>query len=505
MRFAVRFIVTIFVAVVGIVQAQSLLNSPAYLASWRQILSNSSTATWSPSGSQIAYDQDQLSGGQAGYWQVSTMNADGSGNSCFTCTGAANVGVLQQVFSVTTGTGGSLANSGTWTTASPTTPCTGSGATGTYTASSGNLTALAITSGGTSYNCPPTLVFSGGGSLGTSTYYLPALPGLNYGNPIWSRTGAFIVFQAQCGPSLGSPSLDGPGFPGSGWNNDLWAWSTSTSKFWQLTNQCGGNIGTGTGGVIYPTFSWGNGLLAWGQRLALTCSGEGSFYGKWQLEIQSWSEAGGVPSITNNVSGNPFAPGTNQCYYEPHAFDQSDAYVFLMGNEEFGMQPDAMNIYAYQFSANTFSNLTGNLDQWSEWPTTLPSGTFYGNRLVYVTTVGTNWSGADVVHPAFQLEMWSMNYDGSNKQRITNFNTPGNADYMNFGLAPSGGNYGICLCAPSWNPYTNQFLVNNNQQCAFGASNLGGRTPGQMWLLDIGVVSSGALSGSGFFPGSGLR
>jgi hypothetical protein len=303
-----------------------------------------------------------------------------------------------------------------------------------------------------------------------------ALPGLNAGNPHWSPDGSFIVFQAQALPSLGSPALDEADFPGSGWNNDLWA-TDMLGHFWQLTSQAGGTACSGApcGGAIYPVFSFDGTKLAWAQRLAPTCSTAGGFFGAWELAVAAWTETGGTPAISNV---NYYTPGANDCYYEPHAFDQTGTLLFFMANVDNGMEALGMNIYSFNLSTQTLTDLTNTPNQWNEFPTTWPSNTPYNNRLVYMSTTGTAWSGANVSPTHFECDLWSMNYDGSNPQQLTFFNTPGSAVYV-----PPG----ICLCDPSWNASTDQFLLLNNQNAVYDAGRdlPVGYTTGQMWLLNI--------------------
>ena len=300
-----------------------------------------------------------------------------------------------------------------------------------------------------------------------------ALPGLNAGNPHWSPDGSFIVFEAQALPSLGSAALDEADMPGSGYNNDLWATDTM-GHFWQLTSQAGGTACSGApcGGVIYPVFSFDGTKLAWGQRLSPVPT-----WGSWELAVATWSETGGTPAVSSTTY---YTPGTNAYYYEPHAFDQAGTTLFFMGNLETGQEPASMNIYSFNLSTQVLTNLTTTLTDWNEFPTTWPSNTPYNNRLVYMSTMGTAWSGGDNTtgYSHFECDLWSMNYDGSNKQQLTFFNTPGSAVYV-----PAG----ICLCDPSWDASASQFVIFNNWGAVYnvGQNLPAGYTGGQMWLLNI--------------------
>jgi len=89
-----------------------------------------------------------------------------------------------------------------------------------------------------------------------------------------------------------------------------------------------------------------------------------------------------------------------------------------------------------------------------------------------MSTVDTGWSPTQ-----FECDLWSMNYDGSDKERLTYFNDPNSPDYM-----PEG----ICLDDHRWNADFTQMAVFDNQVAVFDHGlTLKGRTAGQMWILDI--------------------
>jgi uncharacterized protein (TIGR03437 family) len=363
---------------------------------WSELLGNSGRLAWSSVNNKFAYDAV----GANGYYNLYTMNANGTSQTCLTCAGDPGASVL---------------------------------------------------------------------------------PGLNCGNPIWSPDGNFIVFQCQALPSLGSPQLDVADFPGSGYNNDLWATNT-TGTFWKLTNQAGGTACNGVpcGGVIYPSFSGNGATLAWGQRKSPTLT-----FGTWELAVATWSESGGVPSISGTTY---YTPGANAGYYEPRSFSLDNSTLFFMGNVS-GQERLGMDIYSFVISSQTLTDLTNTPNQWNEFPEPMPTQ----NKLVYMSTNNTNWSGAN--NPAgtyshFECDLWTMNYDGSDKQRLTFYNDPNSSDYVS---------YGICLCDPRWT--ASQLAVFNNQGAVFDAGRaLNGRTPGQMWILDIEPATTTVNAASYVLP-----
>jgi len=279
-----------------------------------------------------------------------------------------------------------------------------------------------------------------------------ALAGLlNIGNPKWSPSGNFLVFQAQNGPTLGSIALDFPGFPGEGANCDIWATDT-VGHFWRLTNQGGAN-GVGNGGVIYPAFSWDGTKLAWGQRVI---PGDPPVNpGTWELAIGKWSEAGGIPSLTAPAYYQPYQSGGAPGYYEPHSFGLDNTTVFFMGDKETpGTNTYARNIYSYNPTSNTLVNLTNTVTDWNEYPLALPA-LYDTNKLVYMS-----YPKAGSGNPNCVSDLWLMNYDGTDKERLTFYNDPYSQNYV-----PKG----VCLDTHSWNAnasqlavFSNNFAVNNH-------------------------------------------
>jgi hypothetical protein len=221
-------------------------------------------------------------------------------------------------------------------------------------------------------------------------------------------------------------------------------------------------MGAGNGGVIYPTFSSDGTKLAWGQRL----SPDPMPFGSWELAVGDFTvSAGGVPSVINTKY---YTPGVNHYYYEPHSFSLNGQTLFFMGNLQPGQARLGMDIYGLNLATGALADLTNSPEQWNEFPEAMPSG----EKLVYMSTTDTNW---DPHH--FECDLWSMNYDGSDKRRLTFFNDPRSPQYV-----PGG----ICLCDPRWNADGSQLVVFDNQVAVFNHGlGLQGRSPGQIWLFNV--------------------
>jgi uncharacterized protein (TIGR03437 family) len=367
------------------------------VSNFSQLLDDGGRVAWS-SKNIIAYDHQETSGPQQGYFNVYIIDPNGGGSTCLTCTDSPGASALSSL--------------------------------------------------------------------------------LNMGNPKWSPNGNFLVFQGQNGPSLGSVSRDFPGFPGEGANCDIWATDTK-GHFWRLTNQ-GGVNGVGNGGVIYPAFSWDGTKLAWGQRLIP--GDPPANPGVWELAVAPFSQTGSVPSLGTPSYYQPYQSGGEPGYYEPHSFSIDNTTVFFMGDKETpGTNTFARNIYSFNLGTHTLANLTNSLVNWNEYPLALPpaSGT---NKLVYMLYPKSG-SG----NPNCVSDLWLMNYDGSDNERLTFYNDPYSPDY-----APQG----VCLDTHEWNADATQLAVFSNNFAAKGHTG----PPGPILMLDIQPATTSVNGASYVFP-----
>jgi len=348
------------VLIIGFILAVRASAQPYLNDSYNTLTNPGGRADWSAANNVIAYDRLGTSSyGHSGYFDVWTINPDGSGNTCLTCSARGTLGA--------------------W----------------------------------------------------------------NIGNPRWSISGNFIVFQVQMVAVPPDTAVsNGADFPGSGWQNDLWAMNRSGTQFWQLTNQWNYD-GAGSGGVIYSTFSWDGTKLAWGQRLVAGTN----FFGSWELAVATWSESGGTPSISGTQY---YTPGQNKLYYEPHGFSLDNSTVFFMGNLDNGMvtSPAAMNIYSLNLTTLSFANLSNSLTDWAEFPEPLPAS-LGSNKLIYMSMLNNGRTASS----GCEGDIWIMNYDGSDKQRLTFYNDPTTPYYI-----PTG----ACIVDPRWSPNGSQISVFNN-------------------------------------------
>jgi uncharacterized protein (TIGR03437 family) len=238
---------------------------------------------------------------------------------------------------------------------------------------------------------------------------------------------------------------------------------------------------SGMGGVIYPTFSWDGTKLAWGQRLTPDTPGANPNAGTavWELAVASFSESGGVPSLSNIQY---YSPGTSVTpYYEPRSFSLDNSTVFFMGNVAQGGNVFVRNIYSFNLETQVLLNLTNNNLNWNEYPVALPAR--YGsNKIIYMM-----YPQVGAINPHCVADYWVMNYDGTDNYQLTFFNTPGSPYYVPAGpSSPNRTPGGVCMDTHSWSPDGSQLVIYNNVFAAHGQSGV----QGPVWILDIAPANA---------------
>jgi Tol biopolymer transport system component len=247
------------------------------------------------------------------------------------------------------------------------------------------------------------------------------LPPKSKGNPAWHPSGNYIVFQAQnTYPGLAAIAkplgkiTDYAANPGAGINNDIWVMDRQGRRFWRLVE-----VKPRIGGVLHPQFSRQGDKLFWSERV----SPEGG-WGRWALRVADFAIVNGTPRISNERT---FRPGAQQRMYESHGFNNAGDELLFSGNLEPGQEEVHGDIYLYNMKTGQLKNLTNSPDDWDEHAHFSPDG----KTIVWMTskTLPARRRAAGVA-----TDYWMMNADGSNKRRLTFFNTPGHPESMKTGV-----------------------------------------------------------------------
>ncbi len=251
----------------------------------------------------------------------------------------------------------------------------------------------------------------------------PGCPQRHNGNAAWHPGGQLIVFTAENEQSPLSPDQERYAYPGSGLSHDLWLMDATGTEFYRLTAYA---LTLPLRAVIHPQFSNRGDQLAWAERVA---SGD-SFGGGWVIKLADFVNASntGEPPRLDNVQ--TLQPVERSCFYEVHDFADDDGRLLFSGN----LQPDqphvGLDIYELNLQTDELTRLTDSFEDWDEHAHYSPDGgaiawmSSTGLDVVYGSTQGVDW--ADYL----KTELWIMAADGSQKQQLTYFNTPGHPEHV---------------------------------------------------------------------------
>jgi Tol biopolymer transport system component len=230
----------------------------------------------------------------------------------------------------------------------------------------------------------------------------PTFPQRTTGSPVWSPSGRFIAFVAE---KSAHPGDSVPATPGWGSYSDLWVATADGRQAWQLTD-----VPTDKDhGTIIPEFSPDGRLLEWTERTAAgRVLNPDRFAGFWAIKIAAFDVApDGTPSLSGVRTVSP--PG--EAFNESGGFSgDSTSLVFTSDYENHNFWKS--QIYRLDLGSGAFTRLT-KTDSYNEHPRYTPDG-----QVLWMSNAGNPGRGTD---------WWTMNPDGSDPQRLSDFSDRGDA------------------------------------------------------------------------------
>ena len=228
----------------------------------------------------------------------------------------------------------------------------------------------------------------------------------NKGQPAWHPSGEWIVFQAEFDESKAGPKATNPG---RGVNNVLWLTDRAGTAFHQLTLP---SVTTPSTGVLHPHFSADGELLSWTEMYEPSAIGTtGKAAGYWRLMTARFEVVNGVPRLANITPHLPMVEG----FYENHGFSPDRRLLIFSSNAARTGYLDRLtnDIFTLELSSSAVTRLTD--DKYNEHASYFPSG----RKILWM-------SNRD--NPSRGTDLWIMNPDGSQKERLTFLNRRGCAE-----------------------------------------------------------------------------
>ncbi len=278
---------------------------------------------------------------------------------------------------------------------------------------------------------------------GTNLQYLThgreGCPQKHNGNPAWHPSGEYIVFTAE---KEGTPyEMDNWAIPGKGINCDLWVMNEKGEDFFRLTHHPDTEPSIG---IIHPQFSHNGKKLLWAERRSYG----NSFGGGWVLKLADFNTNQDYPYLAHIET---LTPGEQNCFYESHGFSNDDRCVLFSGNLLSGQVSIGLDIYELDLETNELKRLTESDDDWDEHAHYSPDG----KKIAWMSSTEFDIAWGDILGDGWQkyliTELWLMNSDGSEKQRMTYFNEPGYPEYM--------GGRRVVVSDSSWGPDGNKIVA----------------------------------------------
>jgi WD40-like Beta Propeller Repeat len=225
----------------------------------------------------------------------------------------------------------------------------------------------------------------------------PAMPTRNAGSPAWHPSGKYVAFVAEKEEHPGSSAEATPGWGGY---SDLWLATADGTSVWQLTN----TPNDADHGTLIPLFSPDGTQLAWAERTQGPNLLDARMqFGAWVLKVASFVDDASGPHLegVRDVTPGPAA------FYETGGFTRDGAGLLFTSDYVTGSVWQSQ-IYRLDLASGAVTPLT--TDGYNEHPRAKP-----GAGILWMCGAGATLGGTD---------WWTMNDDGTGKQRITFFNEP---------------------------------------------------------------------------------
>ncbi len=233
----------------------------------------------------------------------------------------------------------------------------------------------------------------------------PALPNKHIANMAWHPSGNWLVSVVEKASHAGSSTDALPGF---GAYCDIWLISADAQKTYKLVDIPGDD----EHGVICPRFSPNGKYLVWTDRKKKPNPlNTYETAGLWTIKLADFAFVNDSPVVSNIRTFEPGGDGFYECY----GFSPDNSKLIFCSNIN---KPSFWDegIYTIDTQGNNLTKLTDK--DYNEHAQFNPAG----NKIVWMSNTQSDKGGTD---------WWIMNADGSDKKRLTYFNSYNNAQTEN--------------------------------------------------------------------------
>jgi Tol biopolymer transport system component len=181
--------------------------------------------------------------------------------------------------------------------------------------------------------------------------------------------------------------------------------------------------------------------------------------GQWEIKLADFVVENGIPTLDNIQT---FTPGEQKDWYETHGFSKDGRKIIFSGSLLKDQPDTGMDIYTMDVKTGETSPLTTSFYRWDEHAHYSPDG----KKIIWIASV--NRFSPKKWRKTMQAEYFVMNADGTNKQQLTYFNTPGHPHYSIF-------NGKRVICADSaWNAAGDKIMASI-------------AVDGKLYIMEIGL------------------
>ncbi|MBS1636242.1 MAG: PD40 domain-containing protein [Bacteroidetes bacterium] len=228
----------------------------------------------------------------------------------------------------------------------------------------------------------------------------PALPNKHIASPYWHPSGKWLLLTVE---KASHPGSSADALPGFGAYCDIWIMSKDGSKAYKLVDIPNDY----DHGVIAPRFSHDGKHIVWTDRKTQpNVLNPTQTFGFWTIKMADFAfgVSDSMPAISNIRNFEPVVNSFFECY----GFSPDDSKIIFCSSMNKPSVWD-QHIYTMDTSGKNIIKLTDT--DYNEHAFYKPDG----SRIVWMTNTGLS-SGTD---------WWIMNPDGSDKKKLSYFNTKG--------------------------------------------------------------------------------